>query len=608
MPVDRKKMAEYLSSPAYQRMAPEQQERIKSRLRTELGQGAEGPKVSGPPTGMNAVKSKGYEYLERFTNQLPNIGGAVGGIGGTAAATEAGPFAPIVGVAGAGVGGEVGARGRDAVRRRLGWEVKPGDPQSEGMEQAGYEALGGAAGIPFRTAGRYLRSPAMKAMQSSLKEAGIQPTIADSIRSIPGQYVRREMEKLPVSKEVADMMTAKRLGKITAKAGESVASNAPKIAEETGKDIQHSIIDINAPIYKDQVRTLSDDVSLIMGKQPVDISPLKLKVQQMLTDEVAPLAQVAPETGAMSSGRKAIFEDILHAPEKVPFDVLRSWRTKLMGVGPQTTELLSGEAKGTAKLFIGMMTKALDDAANQQGGRPGRDAWKAFRDFTREGGKVFDSKYIASTLAKDPEKIAESIGLGDITNTRKLYDAAQRYADQYSQNPVEKEAAAKAWNNFQRQWTLTNILKDAQGSGTFDVRHLSKNLREAGDAQLGVIYGSSPEGRIALNNLRNLAKVMDSIHLPASSEVERSIVWAIPGAVVSPLTYIMFSPTMGRVYNAIWKRIPERPGAAAGLIRLYDAANKDKETRDEQERNRKERQNLVNSGFNKTSNVRSEAQ
>ena len=632
MPVDRTKMAEYLNSPSFQGLSDADKETVRAKLRSELG-GGEGKSVRAAPTGWAKVKSKGYDYLERGLETLPDVGGLGGGIGGGMlggtsgsafgpAGTAAGTFAG--GTAGAGLGGGMGAKLRDYLRQKLGWEPE-GDIAGAGEKQAMYEAGGNLIGIPFRAAGKAMRlaEPSITAA----KESGVPLTIADMVSGVPGRYARDEVDRLPLSHEVAIDKYGKRMSNAFVKATDTVNTLGRTQADAAGKKIKDVIQQVGSPIYKREVGKLSDEVSLLLGHSKVDVGPLVSEANAELQREVYPLQKIAPRTGGPAGSRIDILNDIISMESNslkstgsadISFNDLRALRTKWMGIGPQTTELLSKEGQATAKKYIGLMTDILNNNAQFRGGPKGLAAWNRFRSFTKYGAEVFESNTIVNALNHDPEKITKYVKLGDITPTRRVRTAILNYAKTYG-TAEDKVQAQKAWRNFQEHWARTYLLKDpgqAANSGidalkvqlqtsgakkfqaqsaidtmkvsNMNLSSIATNMRKAGNRQLNMIYGTDPTSKAALANLRAIGEAVDKMHMPTSGM--RSPWWIPIGAMAVPFTKIIYNPTLARAYINIVKRIPEHPGAAAGLIRLYDAGQAIADKENEQESKRVEKE------------------
>jgi hypothetical protein len=103
----------------------------------------------GAPKATQAAPAaqSGPSWGDRAIDALPAIGGTLGGIGGNLVGLAAGPGAPaavpVGGISGAVVGGSIGERARQLMRRE---SFDMNRVAKEGAVQGGYQAIGGAIG------------------------------------------------------------------------------------------------------------------------------------------------------------------------------------------------------------------------------------------------------------------------------------------------------------------------------------------------------------------------------------------------------------------------------------------------------------------------------
>lgn len=136
----------------------------------------------------------------------------------------------------------------------------------------------------------------------------------------------------------------------------------------TGKRAAETIAHVGKPTWQRQVEKLKSIVNAKALGTVVDTTPLREAAQndlQELDHKLIGLGQVDDEGRPIrpNTAKVKMLQEVAAFPDTMPFSTLAAKRTDWMGVSPQMVELISGEAKGTAKHFTEIATDMLNAAA-----------------------------------------------------------------------------------------------------------------------------------------------------------------------------------------------------------------------------------------------------
>ena len=472
-----------------------------------------------------------------------------------AAVASGGESRFLPGVTRAALGGVAGKALEDTGKAAVGSPEAPKDTGDlledvgeGGLEQGFYEVAGRSIAYPVRRVATGLMNRRPKALPEVVGDRyNIHFTPGQTSEKTIPEALERRAEYNPFARQVVEKGRAGQ--KEAAKTGvdnliSMVLGTAP--SNITGKRTQAAITDIGSPLFKREVTRLQSLVNARTMRTRVNTLALKAEAQHELQEALKLVRSgqggAALTTAAPASGRLAILQDIVKLPDEVPFTTLMQLRTKWMGIGPQTTELLSNEAKGTAKHYVQQVTRDLDDTLR---GTPAMVDWLKFRNFTRKGAEVFESDAIVRALNQEPEKIVQQVGPKDITNAQAMRRAVISYAEKYG-TPAEIREAQRGWRGFQQAYIRDQIIAPLHG----DMTQLSKRLEEFKPGVLNTIF-SDAKSRVMLSQLRDIGKALEKItpnvRVMHGHEVTtpRAIVGAVPALVISKIAY---SPRATRFY------------------------------------------------------------
>lgn len=453
------------------------------------------------------------------------------------------------------LGGAGGRAAEDVGRAVVGSPETPqtrtdlaGDIITGGAEQAGYEVAGRVIAYPARRIATGVMNRQARTLPEEVGERyGIHFTPGQVSRKTIPAALERRAEYNPFAREIVERgrtgqkETAR--GAVTSLVDQMLGTTPANIG---GKRTQAAITDIGSPIFKRNVDRLQSLLNARTRNVRVNTLALKAEAQNEINEIVqltrsgaggAPLRTAQP-----SSGRLAILQDIVKLPDAVPFSVLMQLRTKWMGIGPQMTEILSNEAKGTAKHYVQQVTRELDDRLR---GTPAMIDWLKFRNFTRKGAEVFESDAIVRTLNNEPEKAVNEVGPKDITNALFMRRAVIAYAEKYG-TPAEVREAQRGWRAFQNTYVRDQILAPLHG----DMTQLSRRLDEFKPQVLSTIF-SDARSRTLITQLRQIGKAME--HISPDVRVmhghEVMTVRAYLGAAGAvPIAKVAYSPLATKFY------------------------------------------------------------
>jgi hypothetical protein len=417
-----------------------------------------------------------------------------------------------------------------------------------GAEQGAYEVAGRTIAYPFRRVATGVMNRASRTLPEEVGgRYGIHFTPGQVSRKTIPSALERRAEYNPFAREMVEA------GRTEQKesANRAVTGLVDRLLGTTpanigGKRTQAAITDIGSPIFKRNVDRLQSILNARVIRVRVNTLALKAEAQHELSEALQLVRSgqgaAALTTAQPASGRLAILQDIVKLPDAVPFSTLMQLRTKWMGIGPQTTELLSNEAKGTAKHYVQRVTQELDDRLR---GTPAMVDWLKFRNFTRRGAEVFESDAIVQALNREPEKAVNQVGPKDITNALRMRRAVVSYAEKYGTRD-EIQEAQRGWRNFQNTYVRDQILAPLRG----DMTRLSERLDEFKPQVLNTIF-SDARSRTLITQLRQIGKAMERINqdVRVMHGHEVMTVRAYLGAAGAvPIAKVAYSPTATKFY------------------------------------------------------------
>ena len=304
----------------------------------------------------------------------------------------------IKGALGGAAAGAVGGQAGELIDRATGspapeggfvdWLSRRGeDAAFGGATELGGRALGGLTRLGGRVPKRLLGG-ALQDSPSLLRE-----NIADthSIHFTPSQVldeysattgkpagtiVRGEESRAfhnPYSRSIAQSGARVRNANSRATVAGLINDLGPDVPSNiTGGRMADVIQRVGKPTWQRQVEKLKSIVNAKSLGTVIDTSPLREAAEndlQELDNKLIKLGQVDDEGRPIrpNTAKVKMLVEVSKFPDTMPFSTLASKRSDWMGVSPQVTELISGEAKGTAKHFTEIATELLNDAAKGDG-------------------------------------------------------------------------------------------------------------------------------------------------------------------------------------------------------------------------------------------------
>lgn len=523
---------------------------------------------------------------DKATESLP----AMGGMLATAAAGPEASFLRRLAYAFlGGAGGEGVAQAANQVTNKKPADAGDiaGEMAMSGFGQGALETLGSLLAFPLQKLMGGLKGNApATAAEIANKKYGIGMTPGQQSRDIVAQTVERLAEHNTAGYAAAEPFREK-IDSASAKVAQDIVKDAFGDGESSllGKRVQEAIARGGKPSWQKMVEVFSSMVNAKTLDKTVDVRALKAQAARELADaetlQVRPAdqsraAQGSPllygpnnqviattsnqpvklDTAGLSTGAKAILEDIVKMKDQISFADARNLRSKWMGIGPQSTELMSNEAKGTAKHYVQEMTGALDSAVGND--PQAKQVWNMFRNFTRKGAEVFESPAIDQMVNTQPEKVAQLIGAKDHTIALQAKRAIFGYADTYG-DPKQRAAASRAWDAFRGVYIRENLL-----SG--DLKTLSDRLQSLSPGVRRTVFGDV-QGKSVMSNLQLIGDAMQRLDqvTERGTGSRWQILRAIPSAWVVKMAY---SPEASKYFvrglNGIMRDSQSAPVRAIG--------------------------------------------
>jgi hypothetical protein len=498
----------------------------------------------------------------------------------------------VRGMAGGAAAGALGGQAGEMIDKSTGspgpggdfvdWLSRRGEDAAMG---AGTEGLGRVAGAGLRGVGKAPKRLLGGAFQDSpptlrenvAKTYGIHFTPSQAMDEFSamtgepkGSIMRGEESRAfhnPYSRSIAQSGARVRNMASRATVTGLVNDLGPQVpANITGQRVADIIQRVGKPTWQRQVEKLKSVVNARSHGVMVDTAPLREAAQHDLDEmgsKLVGLGQVDDEGNPLwpNTAKMKMLREVAAFPEQMSFANLSSKRTDWMNVSPQMTELISGEAKGTAKHFTQLSTEMLDEAAKGKamavGGTkdegkfiqqaldqlaPGKKMadlwglppdirskvielsnkfkaeagaaskgvrtggfekeWNTFRNFTRKGADVFESQVITDAVNKNPESVLRLIKGDDITDALRVRRAIKGYAEMFGE-PADKLKAEAAWKKFQVGYLRENVLGPLDG----DMTRLADTLDKMTPALKKTIF-DDPQSQHTLLRLTQVGKAL----------------------------------------------------------------------------------------------------
>ncbi|KKL66783.1 hypothetical protein LCGC14_2141540, partial [marine sediment metagenome] len=237
----------------------------------------------------------------------------------------------------------------------------------------------------------------------------------------------------------------------------------------------------------------------------VNTGPLKKEAAKMLrlmspvAKEIDPVTgkeitrQLVPSLKSRPTSR--ILRDFAKLPDEVPVEYLAQWRSDLLQVGFQGTDIIPGKAKGAAKHLANEIDNLFDNPA--LGLNPeARKAMKRANAYWKGGKKRFNSKIIKTLvrqLEDNPEKAARTIfrpkAVEQIRKVKRLTDK-------------------KTWEQFKHAYLADLIdTNRVRGQRFVDGTRFQESLNAMGDDGLKLIF-DKPGELARVQDIADLARMV----------------------------------------------------------------------------------------------------
>jgi hypothetical protein len=525
--------------------------------------------VKPPATWQERWKMRGREAAE----VLP----AAGAVLGTALAPEGAPIWQLL--AAAGLGGMGGEAARMSAASELGEQIPTTLKEyleqlgKSGGEQVLMEATGRAGesglGKVFGQAPRVLR-PEDQAIKDISEKYGMNLTPAEISRYGLRESLQESAEGSILGRST--MQTAKQQTYQSASKAvdDAVAQlSAPTSSLRAGKSLQNALQDANG-IFKAQGDVLYKGLDQKAQGVLVNMSSVRLRAQQILAQQ-SQLSNVIQKTGAATSAEKKILFDATKLPDYLPFSVANQWRSRLLEITPQSTEMMPTRGPAMAKYFVGQITDAMEQAGSTLKGADAVQAWQTARQYWKDGADIFRDGVVQKLLDKQPSEVVAAVKTPE--DVQAVKDALFRYSQKYGTGR-QKYVAQASWNRFRERWVRDNLLGAESGQiGVEPLSKISKSLRDIPPETMKAMF-SDKAGVDTYTTLREIGQAMDRVdkmpnppklgwfrllHLAGIEEYE----WMLAKALTNPRA--------SRYVLAAVRQIPRSIDTAA---KLMDQASK----------------------------------
>lgn len=222
-----------------QRMTPDQKANLRRLLEGEQKPTAT-ISASPPLMSIQGMKNAAVTARDKIINQLPTIGGTVGGIIGAGAGAESGPGAVLTGSAGAAAGGGLGETLRQGLTEHFHPEDKKMNP-AEALTGIGKQAAGqGAAELVGGGIGAALKPTLTKTIQRLYFAGNLGPK--EELEAVMPEIMAAEKAK-PVT-TIGDFKTT--VGEIKNRIGTEVDTAIQPIAgtQTSGQPVSNQILNL----------------------------------------------------------------------------------------------------------------------------------------------------------------------------------------------------------------------------------------------------------------------------------------------------------------------------------------------------------------------------
>lgn len=474
----------------------------------------------GLPLFLNAVRQlRGGKSLppKAYERAWRSAGGIAGGTVGMLAAH------PVTGaIAGATIGGGLGDFASQELEKRIAPHMVPATPQERFDRTLKAAGIEGALELTSQGLIKILSPFGKKILPET--EKVMKWFAAKGGKFTPGQatesYALDYLENVAESSIFGGARMAKfKAGQevvvknIADNLSDSIAKEMP--AEEVGNLIK-SAVDNKIDAFRVVGRGLYKKVDDLAGGAMINTKPLKIEAAKILkqmrptvetiTSEVPVESIILDETGKpftelaeqisktelmpslKNRSTVKLLRDFQNLPDKVPFSYLQQWRSDLLQVGYQPSDLIPSRTAGTAKHFA----KQIDDLFSQAEGGLSDEALVSLQranQYWRAGKERFNSSLVKAVAAKNPEAVlGRFLKTGDITDIRAM----------------KKIVGPEIWSNVQGAY-VRNLLYGPEGIVTG--KKLTTSLHNMGRPTLNELLG--PEMTTELHNLANIIQLIE---------------------------------------------------------------------------------------------------
>ena len=199
-------------------------------------------------------------------------------------------------------------------------------------------------------------------------------------------------------------------------------------------------------------------------------------------------AAVAAPSTAPPGLAQQIMADIRDLPN-TDFETTQVIRSKWLKMARESgkAEDAAVAAKASHAIDVGQ-----SEAAKKIGGKF-YETWRNLNAGYKDGKELFDSTFITSAMKKDPDALVNSIGNNQPTKVMRIQKALQEYGGRHG------DLAYKA---FQRSLAEKVAADPAK---------ITSKLDAMGEDTVNAAFGSTPEGKKILGNLKNYGAIMDQV-------------------------------------------------------------------------------------------------
>ena len=455
---------------------------------------------------------------------------AAGAIAGVALAPEtAGVSGLLIPPAAAALGGATGEAARQGVSAVGGFPDRPkswGEVLkgllTSGLAQAGLEmggragekAIGMLAGGPSRVVTR----PEDAAVKAASEKYGLGLSPAEIEKRGLREVVQSSAEGSILGR--ATMQGAKE--RTVAAAEKAVndslmALSQPTSALATGQGVQKALTDarsIFSDVGKGYATQLDQDARGVL----VNISSLKQEALS-ISGKLQRTSSVFPRTGGPSAVEKKLLDDLVNAPDYIPFRDAATLRTRWMSIAPQSTEMMPTQGPALARHFVGRITEEAEKAAGNLQGDAAVNSWKALRAYWKDGAQIFDRGLVQKLVETDPSMVVRNVkSPEDVMAVKK---ALLGYGVTLGRTPAEKQSSQTAWDAFRQRYVREVMLgtEHTTDIGFDPLRKLAQTIHDTPPEVLKELF-SDARGRETYTTLKEIGAAIERVNkMPGAPQI-----------------------------------------------------------------------------------------